>query len=157
MTSLQEHKELDEEAAAEATRRRELLLREAIAFMQVIIKEYGEEKGEQMWDTIVTTLDPSVKRQILMMMLTGNYSTKIVLRGFRGEPKKVNAIKAVRAVTGLGLKEAKEITDKFYGDYNRNRDYRPYEVTKGTPVEIEVDPAARQDIIKELESVGVLI
>lgn len=150
--------EAEVESEAEVTRRREVLVRESIAFMQAIIREYGESKGEEMWETIVNTLDPSIKRQILMMMLTGHYSTKIMLRGFRGEPRKVHAIKAVRAVTGLGLKEAKEIIDKVYGDYSRGKAYHPYEVvTKGVPVELEVEPAARQDVIKELEAAGVLI
>lgn len=157
MTSLQEHNEYDEEAEAEAARRRDTLIREAISFMQVIIEEYGEEKGEQMWDTIVTTLDPSVKRQILMLLLTGNYSAKIILRGFRGQPQKVTAIKAVRVAAGLSLKEAKHIIDTAYGDIDRDKDYHPYEVTKGTPVEIEVDPAKRKGIINDLELAGILI
>lgn len=137
--------------------RRDRFVREAIVFMQAIINEYGEEKGEEMWDTIVTTLDPSVKRQILMMMLTGTYTTKVVIRGFVGEPRKVNAIKAVRQVTGLGLKEAKEIIDKAFGNFIRDKNYRPGEITKGTPVEIDVDPNERLDAIKALESVGCLL
>ena len=56
------------------------LVIEAIAFMQAVIAEYGAEKGEEMWDTIVLTLDPSVKRQILMKMLTGDFVGKVVIR-----------------------------------------------------------------------------
>lgn len=136
--------------------RRENMIREAISFMQAVIAEYGEEKGEEMWDTIVTTLDPSVKRQILMTMLTGNFGTKIVLRGFIGQPKKVNAIKAVRSITGLGLKEAKDIVDRCYG-YTHSKDFPAGSINKGTNVEIEVKSCERREAIKMLEEAGCLV
>jgi ribosomal protein L7/L12 len=123
------------------------LIIEAIAFMQAVIAEYGAEKGEEMWDTIVLTLDPSVKRQILVKMLTGDFVGKVVIRGYRGERRVVHAIKAVRSITGLGLKEAKDLVDRAYGSGNRG----------GLPTEIQVDSHKRRDAIKELEAAGCIV
>ena len=147
----------EEVLEAEKERKRTNFIQESISFMQAIIAEYGEEKGEQMWDTIITTLDPSVKRQMLMMMLTGNLCNKIVIRGFVGEPKKVAAIKAVREVTGLLLKEAKNIIDEVYG-YTQNKSFSPNQIHKGeSAVEIEVDAESRREAIKILEAAGCWI
>jgi len=123
------------------------LIIESIAFMQAVIAAYGPEKGEEMWDTIVLTLDPSVKRQILMKMLTGDFVGKVVIRGYRGERRVVQAIKAVRNITGLGLKESKDLVDHAYGSSNQC----------GQPTEIEVDPNKRRDAIKELEAAGCIV
>jgi len=126
---------------------KEHLIVEAIAFMQAVIAEYGPEKGEEMWDTIVLTLDPSLKRQILMKMITGDFAGRIIIRGYRGECRKVPAIKAVRNITGLGLKEAKDLVDRAYGPGNQG----------GQPTEIEVGPHKRRDAIKELEAAGCIV
>ena len=123
------------------------LIIESIAFMQAVIAAYGPEKGEEMWDTIVLTLDPSVKRQILMKLLTGDFVGKVVIRGYRGERRAVRAIKAVREITGLGLKEAKDLIDRAYGRDN----------TKGLPTEIPVQPSLRREAIKELEAAGCIV
>jgi len=155
-TDLEE--ELTEEEREEELRNRELMIRESIAFMQTVTQVYGEAKGEEMWDTIVSTLDPSVKRQILMTMLKGNYATGIQLRGFYGQPKKVLAIKMVREVTGLGLKEAKDIVDQAYGFSRQYDDSKPWPaVTTGTPVNVPVNSRDRLEAIKKLESVGCFI
>jgi len=153
-TDLEE--ELTEEEREEELRNRELMIRESIAFMQTVTQVYGEAKGEEMWDTIVSTLDPSVKRQILMTMLKGNYATGIQLRGFYGQPKKVLAIKMVREVTGLGLKEAKDIVGQAYG-FSGQRPMAWPAVTTGTPVNVPVNSRDRLEAIKKLESVGCFI
>lgn len=153
--------DLIEEEREEEFCNRELMIRESIAFMEAITQVYGEAKGEEMWDTIVTTLAPSVKRQILMTMLKGNYATGIQLRGFYGQPNKVLAIKMVREVTKLGLKEAKDIVDRAYGfthtQYTRD-DSQPWPaVTTGTPVNVPVNAKNRIEAIRKLESVGCYI
>jgi large subunit ribosomal protein L7/L12 len=54
--------------------------------------------------------------------------------------KKVNVIKAVRAITGLGLKEAKELVD-------------------GAPAAVKegVDKAEADDVVKQLEEAGAQV
>lgn len=54
--------------------------------------------------------------------------------------KKVNVIKAVRALTGLGLKEAKELVD-------------------GAPAAVKegVDKAEADDVVKQLEEAGAQV
>lgn len=127
--------------------RKEILIREAIAFMQSVINYYGAEEGEKAWDSIITSLGPSIKRNILMKLLTGSVEGKVVIRGYFGEPRKVPAIKAVRSVTGLGLKEAKDIIDRAYG----------YQNTGGIPTEITIKAENRINAVRELEAAGCLV
>ena len=126
---------------------KEKMIQECFMFMESIYKYYGADKGEEMWDTIVLTLDPSMKRQILMKMLTKDFTGRIIIRGYRGECRKVPAIKAVRNITGLGLKEAKDLVDRAYGPGNQG----------GQPTEITVGPHKRRDAIKELEAAGCIV
>ena len=54
--------------------------------------------------------------------------------------KKVNVIKAVRAITGLGLKEAKEVVDGA-----------------PSPIKEGVDKAEADEVVKQLEEAGAQV
>lgn len=87
------------------------LIYAAVGFMQAANKEIGDiadEKIEAMFDAF----DPSLRRQILMMMIKGEVSGPMrIKRGAAKQYFKINAIKEIRAITGFGLKEAKDVTD----------------------------------------------
>jgi len=129
---------------------RDRMINEAFMFMDSIYKFYGEEKGEEMWDIIVTTLDPSIKRHMLMRMFAGDYKSEITIRKVVTTDKKVHIIKKIREITGLGLKEAKEIADQVCP----HRDY-PYQ--NMSPVTFSVDPDRRRVAVRELEELGCII
>lgn len=87
------------------------LIHKAIMFSQACVEELGDmadEKIEAMFDAF----DPGLKREILMLTIKGEVSGTMRVRSSSQKEKyKINAIKAVRMVCGLGLKEAKDIVD----------------------------------------------
>jgi len=85
-------------------------------FMRSITEAYGAEEGLRLWDTIANTLDPDVKGQIFMAMITGNYNDCISLKGLFPQAQ-VNAVSCIKAIREwdkrrLGLKEAKDMYDR---------------------------------------------
>lgn len=88
------------------------VIQSGLQFMRSITEAYGPEEGLRLWDTIASTLDPDVKAQVFFAMITGQYTTTIVIPA-QQTPNRVGAIKAIRSVTGLGLKEAKDLSDEM--------------------------------------------
>ena len=79
-------------------------------FMRAIEAETGdlEDNAENMLDAF----DPSLRRQLLVAMIKGDIAGSMTICVMNGHPQlKINAIKAVRSVTGYGLKEAKDVID----------------------------------------------
>ena len=101
-------------------------------FMRSITEAYGADEGLKLWDTIASTLDPDVKGQIFMAMVTGNYNDRIHLKGLHpyGQENAVACIKAIREwdKRGLGLKEAKDMYDRLArrDDLNQPRPSNEY-------------------------------
>ena len=87
-----------------------------IHFMRSITEAYGADEGLKLWETIANTLDPDVKGQIFMAMITGNYNDRIHLKSLypSGQSNAVSCIKTIREwdKRGLGLKEAKDMYDR---------------------------------------------
>lgn len=113
-----------------------------ISFMRAITEAYGSDQGLKMWDTIVNTLDPDLKGKIFFSMLTGRYSSQIILRSANPTADKIAAIKAIRIwdSRNLGLKEAKDLCD---GVWMRNC------------MPLHVDPANREKVLEALRAAGV--
>lgn len=96
------------------------IIQNGLAFMRSITEAYGTDEGMKLWETIADSVDPDIKAKIFFAMLTGEYINFITITGY-AQGQKVPAIKAIRTVTGLGLKEAKDICDSLeYG----NKTYR---------------------------------
>lgn len=96
----------------------EAIIQNGISFMQTITEAYGPEEGMKLWDVIASTLDPEVKGKIFFTLLTGEYSGRITIRGLSQaevlSKDKISVIKTIRSVTGLGLKEAKDLSDDLF-------------------------------------------
>ena len=97
-------------------------------FMRSITEAYGADEGMRLWTTIADTLDPDIKGQLFLAMITGNYNDRIYLKGLSlgGHDNAVACIKAIREwdKRNLGLKEAKDMYDRlkqvaFHGDKSR--------------------------------------
>jgi ribosomal protein L7/L12 len=117
------------------------LIDAGIFFITRISEAYGAEEGIKLWEQIATVLDPDVKGEIFMAMLTGEYSYgRITVHCANPNANKVAIIKAFRNVDkrNLGLKEAKDLADQLHL----------------RPIVIEVHPRQRTSAIKELQSVG---
>lgn len=78
----------------------------SVSLMSALTDQYGPENGMKFWDTIRDTLPEEVSHGILMQFLTTDITNKnITLVSFNGQ-NKVEGIKAIRTVSGLGLKHA---------------------------------------------------
>ncbi len=120
---------------------RDVIISNGLHFMRAITEAYGAEEGMRLWETIASTLDPDVKGQIFIAMLTGTYNDTIVLRRAQasGIANRVAAIKEIRNWTGLGLKEAKDTSDL---------------VESGMAVRIKVKPNEHHSAMRALRAVG---
>ena len=92
---------------------RRQLISDGIAFMRSISDQYGTETGLQLWDRICEVLDPNVKGEIFIAMLTGDTRAKLTISctPVKYSTYRIPYIKALREVTGLGLNEAKDLSD----------------------------------------------
>lgn len=115
------------------------IIQSGINFIRSITESYGADEGMKLWDTIASTLDPDVKGQIFFAMLTGEFNDRITLGSFSNGSNRIAMIKAIRIVTGLGLKEAKDLSD---------------ETVSGKTVTIHCIPSKRQAALVELRNAG---
>lgn len=91
---------------------KEALIDTGMAFMRSITDCYGTEPGLLLWDRICEVLDPDIKGEIFLAMLTGEYTPgRLRISGIT--PERVSVIKCIRDITGLGLKESKDINDEM--------------------------------------------
>ena len=126
---------------------KEQLVDASVSFMQTVSEIYGAEKGMELWTTIAETIDPDLKGEVFMAMLTGNYrQDKITVKqAYTGAvSNKVSLIKCIRTYDKrrLGLKEAKDIADQI--ELNQR-------------VVLEVEPNIRSTFVVELRKLNMLI
>lgn len=118
---------------------KESIIQSGINFMRNITEAYGADEGMKLWDSISSTLDPDVKGQIFFAMLTGEYNGVITISSHKFGANRVSMIKAIRVVTGLGLKEAKDLSDDLSG---------------GKSIKLNCDPKRRDLYLQELRNAG---
>lgn len=118
---------------------KEDIIQSGINFMRSITEAYGTDEGMKLWDAIATTLDPDVKGQIFFAMLTGDYNGVVSISSFQVGSDRVWRIKAIRTVTGLGLKEAKDLSDML---------------DSGKTIKLNINPKQRNEILSELRNAG---
>ncbi len=89
------------------------LMHTTIEFLRACKEELGDKLGDEKVTAMIDAFDPALRHQIFMEMLLGNIGmVNIKVDLYHSPPrKKIAAIKAVRAITRFGLKEAKEIVD----------------------------------------------
>lgn len=108
-------------------------------FMRSITEAYGTDEGMKLWDEIASVLDPDIKGQIFFAMLTGEYNGVITINSHQPGANRVSMIKAIREVTGLGLKEAKDLSDNL---------------ASGKSIKLNCDPKKRSSFLQTLRNVG---
>lgn len=118
------------------------IIQSGINFIRSITEAYGTDEGIRLWENIANVLDPDIKGQIFFALLTGEYNGIITISGCAAHANKVAMIKAVRSVSGLGLKEAKDICD---------------EMLCGKPQRLNVNPKNRNQCLNELRSAGFFV
>jgi len=115
------------------------IIQSGINFMRSITEAYGTDEGMKLWNSISDTLDPDVKGQIFFAMLTGEFNNTITISSFQPGSNRVSMIKAIRIVSGLGLKEAKDLSDELVG---------------GKTIKINCNPKQRAEALSELRYAG---
>ena len=118
---------------------KEDIIQSGINFMRSITEAYGTDEGMKLWDAIATNLDPDVKGQIFFAMLTGDYNGIVSISSHQAGSDRVWRIKSIRSVTGLGLKEAKDLSDMLDG---------------GKTIKLNIDPKKRNQVLAELRNAG---
>jgi ribosomal protein L7/L12 len=119
------------------------IVSDGIAFLRSITMAYGSETGMELWDTIATTLDPSIKGKIFFSMLTDSHEDRVTVTGAANGANKIMCIKLIRQYTGLGLTEAKNA-------YEAPVDYRQ-------PTVLKVNPKDRRNMIDDLRQNGMIV
>jgi hypothetical protein len=122
---------------------KQAIIQDGIHFMRSITECYGPDDGMKLWDQIASVLDPSVKGEIFFAMLTGQHADRLNISCESNVTNRVAQIKAIRVATGLGLKEAKDISDEM--------------VTGKTKVITLQKPANRANTIREFRDVGIRV
>ena len=123
------------------------LIYNAAEFLRAANEELDEGVGEEQVYAMMDAFDPVLKRQLLMEMLMGHVGgamrVQAVHQGDTAQRKKIEAIKEIRAATGFGLKEAKDIVDaadygvsEIAGDWDRERHARLGRALQGTGYEL---------------------
>ena len=115
------------------------VIQSGINFMRSITEAYGTDEGMKLWNTIADTLDPDVKGQIFFAMLTGEFNGVITISSFQPGSNRIAMIKAIRIVSGLGLKEAKDLSDDLGG---------------GKAIKVNCNPKKRAEALSELRNAG---
>ena len=115
-------------------------------FLRACKLESGDDFSDEQIYAMIDAFDPALKHQMFLEMLMGNIGhVSVVYTGGPGYPrKKIPAIKAIRTLTGLGLKEAKHLADKLdagdkihlEGSYSSDQINQFKDELKGTGYEV---------------------
>lgn len=117
------------------------LIPAGIDFIRVLTEQLGIDEGMAAWETISDALGHDIKGKIFFAMLTGQDGYVVRCRNVNNSTNAVNIIKVIRAATGMGLKEAKDL-------YDQVRDGQPSKFTVN-------NNAHRQDVLRQLRDFGV--
>lgn len=92
----------------------ERVRRTSINWVLAMQKEYGQEMGLKCFDVIRQTFGEDLVGAVLFGIMEGNHRSDELTIKWDGDPNRrvIEAIKEIRFLTGLGLKDAKDIVDK---------------------------------------------
>ncbi len=93
----------------------ENVIHQAINFIRNVEAEMGS-LGQDKVFAMLDAFDPELRNDILMTLFIedDNLPINVYVRknpNFTGQYQKINAIKEIRAASGYGLKQAKDVTD----------------------------------------------
>lgn len=89
------------------------LIRTGAEFLLAMQNYYGTAKAMEMWDNLRPAIGEDLAGDIFFGIMSGNFNgyVKVKISGSPDATRKIEAIKAVRAVSGMGLKEAKDFVE----------------------------------------------
>ena len=83
----------------------------AVDFMRRCREEVGNDFTDERVNAMLDAFDPELKAQMFMEMLCGSIGIVSIKADGVYPLRKISCIKAVRRITGWGLKESKEFAD----------------------------------------------
>jgi ribosomal protein L7/L12 len=86
------------------------LVEAGITFMKALTKFWGIDEGQKFWEAMANVIDPGIKNDIFLRMLTSEGVGRITIQTVNAH-RMIETIKAIRSITGLGLKESIDIID----------------------------------------------
>ena len=116
---------------------REEVVSTGVSFLRALAEAYGSDTAIAMWDRMASEIDPAIRGEVFMAMLTGNTGNVItVVGGADTYCDRIELIKFMRTVDRrrLGLKEAKDMSDVLLAPGGRARievdatNYKPHAV-----------------------------
>jgi len=87
------------------------LVNSSLNLMRDLTEAYGSDRGLALWEVIGSEIGNDIKGKIFFGLISGEYSTSGVMYTKANTDTPVQAIRAIRTATGLGLKDAKDIYD----------------------------------------------
>lgn len=118
-----------------------LTVREAILVASKF-DEHGGDEGRNIRDNVVKAIEVALGvNQLCSLTITGGMNTN----------NRIACIKAVRAATGLGLKDAKEWTDVIVGHYGSYGQW--VEGRHSNTIKLK-DPQKAEQLLKDLRHLG---
>jgi len=113
----------------------------AVHFLRALTNSLGTEVGLHVWNQINATIGNDIKGKVFFAMLNGAAGTSIILQGVQTFTNKVEVIRAIREVSGLGLYNAKKVADALVAGQEQRIDSESFEL--------------RDHNIKKLRAVGI--
>ena len=113
----------------------------AVYFLRALTNSLGTEVGLHVWNQINATIGNDIKGKVFFAMLNGAAGTSIILQGVQTFTNKVEVIRAIREVSGLGLYNAKKVADALVAGQEQRIDSESFEL--------------RDHNIKKLRAVGI--
>lgn len=95
------------------------IVQDGLIFISTISAAYGAEEGIKLWEAISEAIDPDIKGEIFMAMLTGVLPGRVIIKGLPATASyssvdRISFIRTIREHTGLGLRESKEAMEKVW-------------------------------------------
>lgn len=119
----------------------ELTVREAVLFANQC-DNYGGDEGRSLRDRIIKAIE---------IALGVNQRCNVTITGGMSTDNRIKCIKAIREVTGWGLKESKDWTDVLVGRINAYGDW----VDGGKPNTLKLNtPEKAEKLLRELTTLG---
>jgi len=113
----------------------------AVYFLRALTNSLGTEVGLHVWNQINATIGNDINGKVFFAMLNGAAGTSIILQGVQTFTNKVEVIRAIREVSGLGLYNAKKVADALVAGQEQRIDSESFEL--------------RDHNIKKLRAVGI--
>lgn len=91
-----------------------VLLHSTVNWVKTMHADLGQEMGMKCFDVIRETYGDELAGAVLFSLMDANPRAKLTLKSITFSFDRIGVIKCIRAISGLGLKESKDLSDVLY-------------------------------------------